>query len=190
MVHLANLNEENSDLVQFGKLISGLENNLPHLTTFAEMTMREKRAAIREEGFVRLPGMTLAETLMVKIPEGFGEHIDRYLRKLVKAVFYKHVGRPAPGEWVTWAEWSHGQMNANRVATEAWERMTPTIIQGVRSNIDFGDRFRYRINYSDEMPALATVGQFGSGLIFYGACVGPEIAERLHSSAFSDGIEH
>lgn len=188
MVYFNNHDEAVADDVGLRRLLDGLKNNLPHLARFRHMGPNEKRRAMREMKIERPVGLPLQDIPIVEVPSEFRERVNRYLRKMVRALFYKHVGRPAKASSVPWAWWSYERAGIHEQWTEEWLKMTPIPVQGKRSNMDFGDRFRYRINYSDEHEAFAAIGQFSDGLIFYVVLVSLEMAGKLHQPAFAMGI--
>jgi hypothetical protein len=110
---------------------------------------------------------------MPSVPPGVHEHIERYARKIVCALFYREMGRPAGPDYKVWAIW--GQ-NADRARMEAWKgfaEITPFITVGQRRNFDFRDRFGYRCNKTKPPRAdvFAAIAGFGGGLAVTGAVV-------------------
>lgn len=189
MVHFNNHDEELFDEQGFTRVMVGLRNNLPHLYDFKKLTPNEKRRALKDLKIERPAGVPLAEVGLVALHPEFNLRTQRYLWKLTRALFYKHVGRPPKMSSIAWSAWSQGVAGNMNKSLEDWMAITPLVVQGVRSNFDFGDRFRYRINYSDENEAFVAAGQFGTGLIFYLALVSDVIAAQLDLEAFAYGSE-
>lgn len=184
MVHFLADDKDLPDQRNSQKLMRGLVNNLPHLANMRELSANEKRRAVRELQLERPPG-PLSEMPLLKIDGEWHKHIDRYLCKLAKALFYKHVGAPAGRDFVGWSEWTYEKIGLNRGAIEQWIQMTPIVEIGRRANVDLGDRFHYRVNHSAELGAFAAVGKFGRGLIFYALVLEPSLSDRLGASALS-----
>lgn len=166
---------------QAQRIIRGLVNNLPHLARIQQMTANEKRRAVRELD-INHPGGAFSNLSMVKIPTEWHRYVERYLAKIARALFYKHLGRAVPADWVVWSQWTYDRIGANREALKEWIEMTPIVEVGRRSNVDLGERFVYRVNFSDEMGAFAAVGRFGRGLIFYATILEPGLADRLNTT--------
>lgn len=177
MVHFLAEEGDEPDEKAAAKLRQGLKNNLPHLWNFRELTTREKRQAARDLD-LKLPPGFVADARLVGIGPEWFDHIDRYLAKIAKALFYKHVGQPAPAHWVPWTMWTYERIQLNRAAIQTWVEMTPFVTIGQRTNTDLGERFVYRANMGEEVEAFVTIGKFGGGMIFYGMLSAPEVAER------------
>lgn len=178
MVHFLAEEGDEPEEKAAAKLKSGLKNNLPHLWSFAEPTAREKRRAAKELE-LRLPPGAISEAPLVKIGTEWGDHLERYLAKLVRALYYKHVGAAAPIEWVAWSMWTYARVGVAQPALDQWIEMTPFVTVGQRINADLGHRFAYRWNYTAPVGAFACIGQFGDGFRFYATLMRPDVAERI-----------
>lgn len=177
MVHFLAEEGDEPDEAAAAKLKQGLKNNLPHLWNFKQLTTREKRKAAHDME-LRLPPGFIADAPLVGIGPEWFDHIERYLAKLARALFYKHVGRPAPADWVPWTMWTYERIQLNRSAIQTWVEMTPFVTVGQRTNTDLGERFIYRANMSEEIDAFVAVGKFGGGMIFYCTLLAPDLAKR------------
>ncbi|WP_277667449.1 hypothetical protein [Novosphingobium lindaniclasticum] len=189
MVYFNSHDETLFDERGFTRLIQGLKNNLPHMNEFRDLSPNQKRRALTHFGIERPHGTPLAELGLVTVHPEFNERTKRYLCKLARALFYKHVGRPAKSSSIAWSAWAQGKGTNSQKTLEQWLSVTPIHVQGTRSNFDFGNRFRYRINYSDELEVFLAAGQFGDGLIFYLSVASEEIVASLDKDAFQFGAE-
>lgn len=160
------------------KLLTGLKNNLPHLLPIRELTRNEKRRAMRELQIARPSGL-LDDVPMVDINPNWHRHITSYLHKIARAIYYKHNSQIAPKEWAEWSTWTYEKIGLNRDALGKWISITPNLDIGRRSNMNFGNRFICRSAHSPEVPAFATVGIFGRGLIFYAILTDDQVAARI-----------
>jgi hypothetical protein len=188
MVHV-NADDPDVDVKGFLRVVEGLRNNLPHLHGFHELSTNQKRHAIRNMGIQRPQGMALSEMPLVTIPDGYHDHMRPYICKISRALFYKHAGRIARPDTVGWAAWSTGKGGAFQSTSEKWEKITPVAVRGARTNVEIGDRFRYRVNYSDTIDAFAVTGQFSRGMRFFGLLMPGDMVEHLDQEAFAFGIE-
>lgn len=189
MVHFNNHDPHLFDERGFARLIDGLRNNLPHMNSFDNLTPNQKRRALSDLGIERPAGTPLSEVAIVTVHPEFGIRTRRYLWKLARALFYKHVGRSAKSSSIAWSAWFQGKATNHQAHLETWQSITPILIHGTRRNFDYGNRFKYRINYSDELEVFAATGQFGDGLIFNVLLVNEEMAARLKWDAFVAGAE-
>lgn len=167
------------DAVQ--KLFSGLQNNLPEAARFRALSTNDKRKAARRLGLALPAGATYLEAPFLGINEELRECADRYICKIARALYYKHLGSIAPANAFTHGMWLDGKMPANSGGISAWAETMPSLFRGTRSNVDLGNYFTYRTNFSAEEKAFAVIGQFASGMAFSGICAAGEVGEKLEA---------
>ncbi|MDA7787956.1 hypothetical protein N8940_01840 [Sphingomonadaceae bacterium] len=170
-------NEGDYDQAQFLRLLDGIKNNMPELLPDLSLTASDKRRGLRKLGLLKPASLDLSELPLAGIPAGYQPRIVRYIRKIVLALYYRHLSKVAPKTRKVWTMWSTGQGTNMNEAIRTWSEMTPIIDVGKRQNIDIGNQFRARLNYNEELDAFVTIGQFSAGLIFYGSCLTDEIAD-------------
>lgn len=193
MVYLAG-NDGTYDRKHFIRLLGGMKNNLPHLIPNARISANEKRRSLRKLGWEKPQGYSYSELPMAAIPAEVSVSLHRYIRKMTLALYYRHVGKIPSQLMRVWASWSHGQDRTLTDAIDLWMEMTPITDVGRRKNVDIGNAFKIRMNYSVEMDAFIVIGQINEGLIFFGTCMPESLcreidwqeANGLHSRAPGD----
>lgn len=179
LVQITDHEKENYDQRRLANLLSGVRNNLSDLQINTRLTANEKRRALKALGLPRPKGLPLVELPLVSFDADLRQRVNRYVEKIVLAVFYRHVGKPAPSDAEVFVEWSHTMDRGFDEAVEAFAEITPILDLGKRSNLDFGNRFGVRVNYSEELVAFAALGQFGNGIRFVGLIMQPDMVKML-----------
>lgn len=161
------------------KALLGLKNNLPHLMPCFDLSPSEKRRAYRDYDIPKPVGLFSSELPVVGVPEEAHEHVLRYARKMAVALFYREMGRAAPIDYFVWATWTQ---EGNCAHMNAWARffqMTPLLTLGQRTNLDFGDRFKYQCNKKADPDLFAAIAQFGRGMALAMSVVNSETRTRM-----------
>lgn len=181
MVMISDMNDDNFAPKSLDRLMEGMRNNLPHLLPLKELPASKKRRSMKEMGLPRRPGQTLSEVPVIEYSSEFHDHINRYLAKMMCALFYKEQGRIAPHDYLVWTDWGTYADARSHPLTQAMMNITPETHQGERRNMDIGDRFSYRFNRTDraDISIIAAVGAFGQGVVFHGMIIDPENGAKL-----------
>ncbi len=179
MVIANDMNDKNFDPKALDRLAVGMRNNLPHLLPLREIETAETR--LTKMGLVLPRPQFLDEPKMVEFSPEFHIHINRYLAKMMCALFYREQGRPVPHDFLIWTHWGQMADEQSRNLSESMKKITPMITIGKRSNLDFGDRFSYRANYVDreDISMMAVVGEFGQGVVFFSIVADPENGKKV-----------
>ena len=178
--------EDRHDTEQFRRLLSGIQNNLPELMPDLRLSANEKRRGLAKLGLEKPHGIAFSDLPLAGIPSGYQERIERYVQKIILALYYKLVGKIASKEMRLFASWTTGQDRRMDDVVASWSEITPVVEIGRRTNVNIGDAFRVRVNYSEEMQAFVVVGQFQRGLIFFGSCLEKNVAERTSPTGSSE----
>ena len=180
--------DDNHDAEQFRRLLSGIKNNLPELMPNLRLSANDKRRRLAKLGLEKPLGLPLADLPLAGIPTGYHKRMERYVHKIILALHYRIVGTIASKEMRLFGSWTTGQDRRMDDVVSSWSEMTPIVEVGRRRNVNIGDAFRVRTNYSEEMQAFVAVGQFRRGLIFLGSCLEKDIAKRTSPTGSLDDL--
>lgn len=189
--------EENYSSDEGRKLIQGMNNNLPHLLPRTDIGGSIKRRAMRQVGLQRPPGTFLSDMPLIHISAKVRPYFEAYARKLACALFYRERARIAPSDYWIWSSWTAQGMPTQVDSLHSFIEMTPYVRVGSRKNLSFGDRFSYRYNCGDSPDMMATLAQFGKGVILASIVVDPSAYASIPNptrwvklrNAFSEIVE-
>jgi hypothetical protein len=155
------------------RLLIGVKNNLPDLLPDFNLPTRDKRNSLRQLGLEKPAGIFAADLPLAGIPSGVHPRMERYARKILCALYYREMGRPAGSDHKVWAIWGQGGDKARMKAWEEFVAITPLITVAQRRNFDFGHRFGYRCNKTQppHPDLFAAIAGFGGGLAIVGSVV-------------------
>lgn len=125
------------------RLIQGIQNNLPHLMPDVRLSSNQKRRVLREMGLQRGPKIALPEVPLARYPIESDVTIRKVVIKLGLALLYRQTNKIAKGYYYCSSHWTH---ITDRKAINAWEVAVPKftgVEWAVRSNMNFGNRFRF-----------------------------------------------
>lgn len=161
------------------KSYSGIKNNLPHLLPFTGLSKSAKRRALRDKGLKKPPNVLIDDVPLVGVPAAIDEYIHRYARKMAAALYYREKGKPIGRDFVIWSHWAQAVDKRQMEGLMKVAKMSPFMTVGGRSNLNFGDRFGYRYDMSDENDLFTAVAQFGQGLVVTMLVADGESAKEL-----------
>jgi hypothetical protein len=116
-------------------------------------TATEARRMNRLIGLEPSPGLTHQQTGVAKIPQRAHVAIQRFSKKLAKAIYFKHTGRifPQTGEmalsWSTNADWL---LNNQNVLAKHLENLNGSAHRIVRASRDLSDQFQYKFSFNQD----------------------------------------
>jgi hypothetical protein len=177
-------NPDNYDDSGTDKLITGLANNLRDILPNPYLNARQVRSGLKNLGLIKPSSISTSEIPMVEIPLQAHTHIIRYARKIAIALYYREQKRIADASYRVWVHWEQSTVPTSHDIHRKFAEMTPEIVHGTRSNLNFGDRFRYRCNKADEPDIMATMAGFGQGITIFTI-----ITDRKNSDAIDNAIE-
>lgn len=161
------------------KAYQGIKNNLPHLMPFVGISNRDKRRALRDKGLEKPLNFLVEDIPLVGIPADIDPYVHRYARKLAAALYYREKGRPIGRDFVIWTHWAQAADKLQMNGLLEVAKMSPFVTIGRRTNLNFGDRFGYRCDKSDENDLFTAIAQFGQGLIVTMLVADGESAKEL-----------
>jgi hypothetical protein len=180
--HMLDKNPKNFDSKNVNKIISGMANNLPHILPNPYLGGREKRKLLAEIGLKKPDSIFSSQIPLVTIDPAANDYILRYTRKIACALFYREQGRIAPSNYKAWVHWEQSSLPRAEETLKGFIDMTPLLVKGERSNLDFGDRFAYRYNKADQPDILAILALFGKGIVIAAIIAEPEFWSELNWS--------
>jgi hypothetical protein len=155
------------------KLLTGLSNNRPDVVSewFPRQTRnevkRELRALCGEFGgdIARRNGFDV-----MTIGPKTRNCLENFGSKLLRALYYHHVGRRADGEVFS----AFCSTIRNREMVEAVLAIAPILQNTERCNKSLSDQFVYRFNVSQEHGVFVAVVQIGAQVGYFGAVFSSE----------------
>jgi len=178
-VRMFDRNPENFDGAAVQKLITGMKNNLPHLLPNPHHNTRYKRTALKGMGFDFPLGQPISDAPVVSLDPRAHEPILKYAGKIALALYYREQARIAPSEHYLWTYWEQTSTPRGAKRLQSFLDITPGLTVGTRSNLNFGDRFQYRVNKSGSPDVIATLVSFGKGLSVATLIVEPDFWKKL-----------
>lgn len=161
------------------RIAEGIRNNAPELMPDIYLSTRDKRRRMRSVGLPLPPGQSYAELPLVGLDEAIFEHLEKFVLKMTKALFYKELGR------IVGHDAAFLQIVRTNVPDTSDKYMDQLIAampgySGARwNNRDVSDQFSYRWHYSDSDTLFAFAGAFAGAFLGFGACV----TDRSHIKA-------
>lgn len=77
---------------QWQKLLEGVRNNQPQHLPTVDLSANDKRKILVDLGIDKEPGSAFADVPLVAIPVGVRATIERWLRKMLLAIYYREQG--------------------------------------------------------------------------------------------------
>jgi hypothetical protein len=156
----------------FFKYAQSVGNNFPNLLRF--FSTNETRRFFKTEGLKRAPGTVFSDLAMAEINSSVSEEIlGSVLKKILKALHYKHTGNivPATGEisvqWFTNANMHLVENDAHREYRDILTLM-PEIS---RNGKDLSKQFGYRVGLNPSEGVSGYVIGFRQSIIAFGAVI-------------------
>ncbi|XHS01934.1 hypothetical protein ACFB49_35430 [Sphingomonas sp. DBB INV C78] len=168
MVHLSDQNPANRDRDMAKNAISGMVNNHPMLVPEVLSGANDKRRALRQLGQQRPEGLYLDRVPAVSFNPEINRPILRYASKIGLALYYREMFKVALQNYLIWSAWTQATNLKQMESFVEVSGFLPKMTIGSRTNINFGDRFRYRWSASDpeeDVEVFATTCQFGDGMV-------------------------
>jgi hypothetical protein len=178
-VRMMDRNAQNYDPEGTHRMISGMANNAPHLLPNPYLSNRAKRSSLKSLGLAKPSSMLAQDIPLVEFDGRVHEHLRRYLRKIACAIFYREFSAAPGANYQIWTHWDQSTLPRAFETLQPFVEMTPHVTIGARPNLDFGDRFSYRFNKSEQPDCLAAIAKFGEGMIAAMLILAPKIFEEM-----------
>ena len=180
-VRMMDRNPKNYDAVGTHRMISGMANNAPDLLPNPYLSNREKRSRLRVLGLAKPASMLARDIPLVEFDGRVHTHLRRYLRKIACAIFYREFNVAPAANYQIWTHWDQSSLPRAFESLQPFVEMTPYVTIGARPNLDFGDRFSYRFNKTQDPDCLAAIAKFGEGMIAAMLILAPQMFEEIES---------
>jgi len=128
--------------------------------------------------------MLIDDVPLVAIPAQIDEYVHRYARKMSAALYYREKGKPIGKDFVIWTHWAQAVDKHQMKGLLEVAKMSPFVTVGERSNLEFGNRFGYRYDKSDENDLFTAVAQFGNGLVIAMLVADSESAKEIEEDGW------
>jgi hypothetical protein len=156
----------------FFKYAKSVGNNFPNLLRF--LSTNETRRFFKAEGLKRAPGTVFSDLAMAEINSSVSEEIlGSVLKKILKALHYKHTGNivPVTGEisvqWFTNANMHLIENDAHREYRDILT-LVPEISRNCK---DLSKQFGYRVGLNPSEGVSGYVIGFRQSIIAFGAVI-------------------
>ncbi len=175
---------------EWEKLAKGVKNNQPEIVAeWMGMSRNEQRSVLREV-FRHATGDDLRRLgwSVVNLGPLSDAMINRFMIKLAKALYFRHVNAPLDGVVFVF----HVNAISKDTTPEFMNSilsMAPALPEIQRNKLSLLDQFIYRFNCSAEHGVVYAVVQFGEQYIFQLIALSKPMAERLAAFAQSNGSE-
>lgn len=157
------INEE----VEWRKLLRGVRNNYPDvIDEWSKMPATRLKRYFRDSFGQSGDALRHAGWGAVNLGPKTKSALHRFLMKLAKALYFKHVGRRCDGT-ITWAFVDTITDGAKDEYLENILRISPVYADVQRNKIDLSDQFIYRFNASSEIGALHAIVRFSEQFLFH-----------------------
>jgi hypothetical protein len=175
---------------EWEKLVKGVKNNQPEVVAeWTSMSRNEQRNALRNT-FGRDAGDDLRRRGWITINLGplTQAMIDRFMIKLAKALYFRHVEVPLDG-YVYAAHINAVNKDTTPEFINSILSKAPALPAIQRNKTLLLDQFIYRFNCSAEHGVMYAVVQFGEQYIFQLSALSKTFASGLAAHAETNGIE-
>lgn len=148
-----------------------IRHNFPSLFPMADLSANDVRRALREHGLRKPVDVFASEIPLVRFEGNPFNEISFVIRKITKAMFYKHIGRPAP---VSGAVQDIVQFNI-LIADPVIENMFGNALANLETprphRITPTRNFQYQWDYQEKDKIFGCLMRFGGSCRAVGAIV-------------------
>ncbi|MDH6265354.1 hypothetical protein M2360_000735 [Rhizobium sp. SG_E_25_P2] len=157
---------------QYIKLLKGVRNNnIDNLPTKVARPGQMRRA-LRSLGLQEFIGKEVADFELVKIPKTQHEDFEKFTRRLMCALYYKHMGTILPAENYIHTMYTSAANQRAMPLIEYAARNLPNVVKTSRKNTDIGDQFVYFWRGNPDSNLFIFVGTIANAILFAGTTWG------------------
>lgn len=181
-LRLAELETIHSSKEHLDKLSSGVNNNNKNMIPIIGLTLERKKELHKIFNFVAPSDELLQQANMIELPPLGETAIGVFSRKLTCALFFREMEIGLPLENLILTGWMpYTKPDAQNTVRNLILKL-PNKVKAEKSNVDFGNQFRYRWVGSLEAKTFRFLAQFGKSAFFLGETMHP--ARGTHEHAF------
>jgi hypothetical protein len=175
--------------VDFLKYAKSVGNNFPNLLRV--LGTNETRRFFKEEGLKKAPGTVFSDLAMAEINASVSEEIlGSVLKKILKALHYKHTGNIVPDTGEISVQWfTNANMHLLSDAHGEYRDILPLIPEVCRNGKDLSKQFGYRVGLNSTEGVSGYVIGFRQSIIAFGAVIENPLQPPLGESIES-GTDH
>lgn len=168
-------------------ILTGIRNNAPHLLPNLHLSSNDKRRTLRDLGLSRPEGVSFGELPIVGIDGKIYEHIEQFLVKLTKALYYKEKDKilPTSACFLVFAQ-NNLEIESRDIGGLLSKDMQ-NLRRTERARKDLSRQFCYRWHYNVDEGLYAFAGNFAGAFLGVGACV--LSADNIPDSQLSDWLD-
>jgi hypothetical protein len=146
-------------------------NNFPDLLRF--LSTNETKRFFKEEGLKKAPGTAFSDLGMAEINSSVSEEIlGSVLRKILKALHYKHTGNIVPATGEIAVQWfTNANMHLLQDAHREFRDMLPLMPEITRNGKNLSKQFGYRVGLNPSEGVSGYVVGFRQSIIAFGAVI-------------------
>lgn len=174
LLALATADEESVDLASFTRLLHDVERHQPEFIRAirTDLGAAELKRHFREMGGEKPVGVPASQIPLVGIGPIVGDAVLRYGRKLMLALWYRHLGSILPASGRIKLRWLTNATSAElaKVITEVAAAM-PSVGELRRETTALDDQFAYRYAVTDDRCAAAFLLTFRGSFLILGFVV-------------------
>jgi hypothetical protein len=155
----------------FFKYAKSVGNNFPNLLRF--LSTNETRRFFKEEGLKKAPGTAFSELGIAEINSSVSEEIlGSVLRKILKALHYKHTGNIVPTTGEISVQWfTNANMHLLRKEHSEFRDILPLVPEIIRNGKSLSKQFGYRVGHNPLEGVSAYVVGFRQSIVAFGAVI-------------------